>query len=153
MTPSTKRSFHEVLYNNSQNKNKAINCQQYSRLHVTGPQLAISETTPVSVFIPNSAFTAKDHHFQVALEEALDVFRAVMLIFGYIQTLERCGLNTHQVHPTLTAFAVLIFFSSHRLSLYHSPPLFTQYSKMTSFCPLLLISGDTFTALRQLFNR
>ena len=78
---------------------KDINDEQFFDKHVTGPKIAICETTSGAVFILNSAFTTKDHYFQVALEESMDAFNAVMPNFEHIQTLARYNPKTHQVHP------------------------------------------------------
>ena len=98
ITLPTRRSFLKVLYNVCQIRKKDINFEQYYRLHVHGPKIAICETTSDSVFVLNSSFTHKDHYFNAAVQEALDAFNAVMKDFGYSQQLELYDANTHQVH-------------------------------------------------------
>ena len=64
-------AFLKILYNVAQIKKKRITFEQYSRLHVAGPKIAICETASNVVFVLNSAFTSKDHYFHTALQEAL----------------------------------------------------------------------------------
>ena len=51
------------------------------------------------MFVLNSAFTTKDNYFQVALDDAIDAFNAVLLGFGSTQQLQRYNPETHHVHP------------------------------------------------------
>ena len=98
VTLPTRRSFLKVLYNVCQIKKKHITFEQYYRVHVHGPKIAICEITSDTVFVLNSAFTTKDNYFQVALDDAIDAFNAVLLDFGYTQQLQRYNPETHQVH-------------------------------------------------------
>ena len=77
---------------------KLINFEQYYRLHVDDPKIAICETTSESVFVLNSSFTTKDSFFQVALDEAIDAFNDVLFDFRYTQKLQRYDPETHQIH-------------------------------------------------------
>ena len=97
ITLPPRRSFLKVLYNVCQIKKKQITFEQYYRVHVNGPK--ICEITSDTVFVLNSAFTTKDNSFQVALDDAIDAFNAVLLDFGYTQQLQRYNPETHQVHP------------------------------------------------------
>ena len=99
ITLPTRRSFLKVLYNVCQIKKKHISFEQYYRLHVDGPKIAICETTSDTVCVLNSAFTTMDNYFQVALDDAIDAFNATLLNFGYTQQLQRYNHETHQVHP------------------------------------------------------
>ena len=81
------------------NQKKQINFKQNYRIHVEGPKIAVCETTSDTVFVLNSAFTAKDTYFQTALDDAIDAFNATLLDFGYTQQLQRYNPETHQVHP------------------------------------------------------
>ena len=96
---STKRSFLKILHNVCKIKQKHINFEQYFRIHVNGPKIAICENTSESVFVLHSAFTSADHYFQIALEEAIDAFNAVLVDFGYTQQLQRYNAQTHQTYP------------------------------------------------------
>ena len=69
-TPKSLIAFLKVLYNVTQFKKKHIRFEQYSRIHVSGPKIAICETASNVVFVLNSAFTSKDQYFQAALQEA-----------------------------------------------------------------------------------
>ena len=90
ITPPTRRSFLKVLYNVCQIKKKHISFEQYYRIHVDGPKIAICETTSDTNFVLNLAFTTKDIYFQVALDD---------IDFGYTQQLQRYNRETHQIHP------------------------------------------------------
>ena len=99
ITLPTRRSFLKVLYNVCQIRKKDITFEQYYRIHIHGPKIAICEITSDTVFVLNSAFTTKDNYFQVAIDEAIDAFNAVLLDFGYTQQLQKYDPTTHQVHP------------------------------------------------------
>ena len=99
LTNATKCSFLKILYNVCKIKNKHINFEQYFRIHIEGPKVAVCETTSERVFVPNTSFTHKDQYFQAAVQEALDAFNAVLKEFGYSQQLESYNADTHQVHP------------------------------------------------------
>ena len=75
ITSSTKRSFLKVLYNVCKIKKKNINFEQYARLHLDGPKIAICETASNAVFVVNSSFTTKDNYFRVAIDEAGEAFK------------------------------------------------------------------------------
>ena len=98
VTLPTRRSFSKILYNVCQIKKKHLNFEQYCRIHVEGPKIAVSETTSETAFVLNSAFTTKDNYFQAALDDTIDAFNATVLDFGYTQQLQRYDPETHQVH-------------------------------------------------------
>ena len=87
MTHKTLIAFLKVLYNVSQIKKKRITFEQYSRIHLTGPKIAVCETVPNVIFVLNLAFTTKDHSFQAALQEATMAFISMLQDFGYTQQL------------------------------------------------------------------
>ena len=99
ITPKTLITFLKVLYHVTQIKKKKITFEQYSRLHVAGPKIAICETASNLVFILNSAFTSKDQYFKTALEEATQAFNNILNDFGYTQKLEPYNPHQHQAHP------------------------------------------------------
>ena len=99
ITPKTIIAFLKVLYNVAQIKTKKISFEQCSRIHLTGPKIAICETASNAVFILNSAFTSKDQYFKTAIQEAILGFNNVLKDFGYTQTLEYYDPNVHQAHP------------------------------------------------------
>ena len=82
----TRGSFLKVLYNVCHIKKKHINFEQYYRIHVEGPKIAVCETFSETVFVLNSAFTTKDNYFQTALDDAIDALNATLLDFGYTIT-------------------------------------------------------------------
>ena len=99
ITPKALISFLKVLYNIAQIKKKKITFEQYSRIHLPGPKIAICETASNTVFLLNSSFTSKDQYFQMALLEATEAFKQVLQDFGYTQKLETYNAFQHQVHP------------------------------------------------------
>ena len=99
ITPKSLIAFLKVLHNVAQIKKKRITFEQYSRIHVAGPGIAIYETASNVVFVLNSAFTLKDQHFHAALQEATDAFNEMLQSFGYTQKLELYDPHQYQVHP------------------------------------------------------
>ena len=79
-------------------KKKRITFEQYSRIHVVGPNIAICETASNVAFVLNSAFLSKDQYFHAALQEATDAFNEMLQSFGYTQKLEIYGSHQHQAH-------------------------------------------------------
>ena len=84
VTPKSLIAFLKVLYNITQMKKKKITFDQYSRLHLTGPKIAICETASNVVFVPNSSFTTKDQYFRAAIQEAIAAFITMLQDFGYM---------------------------------------------------------------------
>ena len=97
ITPKSLIAFLKVLNNVTQNKK--ITFDQYSRIHLEGPKIAICETASNVVFVLNSSFTSKDHYFRTALQEATDAFNNMLKDFGYSQKLEIYDPLQHQTHP------------------------------------------------------
>ena len=98
ITPKTIIAFFKVLYNIAQIKTEKITFEQYSRIQLAGPKIAICETASNAVFVLNSAFTSKDQYFKTAIQEAILAFNIVLKEFGYIQTFEYYDPNVHQAH-------------------------------------------------------
>ena len=88
ITPKCLIAFLKVLYNVTQIKKKKITFEQYSRIHLQGPKIAICETASNVVFVLNSSFTSKDQYFRAAIQEATDAFNNMLQEFGYTQQLE-----------------------------------------------------------------
>ena len=99
ITSKTLIVFLKVFYNVAQIKEKKITFEQYSRIHLTGPKIAICETSSNAVFVLNSSFTSKDQYFHIAIQEAITAFNNILQDFGYTQTLEYYDPNVHQAHP------------------------------------------------------
>ena len=91
-------AFLKILYNIIKIKKKKITFEQYSRLHLDGPKIAICETSSNVVFVLNS-FTSRDHYFRAAIDEAMTAFNNTLQEFGYTQTLEYYDPHAHQKHP------------------------------------------------------
>ena len=99
ITPKCLIAFLKVLYNVTQIKKKKITFEQYSRIHLQGPKIAICETASNVVFVLNSSFTSKDQYFRTAIQEATDAFNNMLKDFGYTQKLELYDPIQHQTHP------------------------------------------------------
>ena len=99
ITPKCLIAFLKVLYNVTQIKKKKITFDQYSRIHLEGPKIAICETASNVVFVLNSSFTSKDQYFRAALQEATDALNNMLKNFGYTQKLELYDPLQHQAHP------------------------------------------------------
>ena len=99
ITPKRIIAFLKVLYNVAQIKTKKITFEQYSRIHLAGPEIAICETASNAVFVLYSVLTSKDQYFKTAILEAILAFNNVLKDFGYTQTLEYYDPNVHQAHP------------------------------------------------------
>ena len=87
------------MYKISQITKKTITFEQYFRIHVAGPKIAICETASNVVFVLNSSFTSKDQYCRAAIQDAMTAFNNTLQDFGYTQTLEYYDPNTHQAHP------------------------------------------------------
>ena len=99
VTPKSFIAFLKILYNVTQIKKKKMTFDQYSRIHLDGPKIAICETASNVVFLLNSSFTTKDNYFRTALQEATDAFNNMLQDFGYTQKLEIYDALQHQAHP------------------------------------------------------
>ena len=99
ITPKTIIAFLKVLYNVAQIKKKKITFEQYSRIHLAGPKIAICGTASNAAFVLNSAFTLKDQYFHTAIQKAILAFNNILKNFRYTQTLEYYDPHVHQAHP------------------------------------------------------
>ena len=107
ITPKCLIAFLKVLYNVTQIKKKKITFEQYSRIHLQGPKIAICETASNVVFVLNSSFTSKDQYFRTALQEATDAFNHMLKDFGYTQKLELYDPIQHQTHPPKLSLSII----------------------------------------------
>ena len=99
IAPKTIIAFLQVLYDVAQIKNKKITFEQYFRIHLAVPKIAICETASNAVFVLNSAFTSKDQYFHTAIQEAIIAFNNFLKDFGYTQTIDYYDPHVHQAHP------------------------------------------------------
>ena len=108
ITPKCLIAFLKVLYNVTQLKKKKITFEQYSRIHLQGPKIAICETASNVVFVLNSSFTSKDQYFCTALQEAIDAFNNMLKDFGYTQKLELYDSDPTPNSSSIAKFSVSI---------------------------------------------
>ena len=92
-------AFLKVLYNITKIKKKKLTFEQYSRLHLDGPKIAICETASNVVLVLNSSFTTKDQYFRAAIQEAIAAFNNMLQDFCHTQNLEVYDPFMHQPHP------------------------------------------------------
>ena len=92
-------AFLKVLYNITKIKKKKITFEQYSRIRLDGPKIAICETASDVVFVLNSSFTTNDQYFRAAIQEALTAFNTMLEDFGYPQKIEVYDPLMHQALP------------------------------------------------------
>ena len=89
IAPSTRRAFFKILYNIFLLSSKKIPFEQYYRLPVWRPRIAICETNSSNVFvIDRSSFEQNIFYFLRAVQEVLDAFSSVLNDFGFSQKLE-----------------------------------------------------------------
>ena len=105
ITQKTLIAFLKVLYNVSQIKK--ITFEQYSRIHLTGPKIAICETASNVVFVLNSAFTTKDQYIQAALQEATMAFNSMLQDFGHPKTRSLRSPHVPSSPSTTTSFILI----------------------------------------------
>ena len=137
----TKKSliaFLKVLYNFTRIKTKKIKFEQYSRIHLDGPKIAICETASNVVFVLNSSFTTKDQNFRAALQEATTAFNKMLQDFGYTQKLEVYDPMMHQAHPPQQhPLFHLLLYNFTNLSLF-------EYISPSLRHPLVMMYADAF---------
>ena len=109
VTTSTKRS---LLYSLCKIKKKNSSFEQYARLYLDGPEIAICETASNIVFVLNSSFTTKNEYIRVAIAEACDAFNKMLLHFGCTQNIEIYDPKIHKVNPPQTHPFCYMDFSS-----------------------------------------
>ena len=123
VTPKSFIAFLKVPYNVTQIKKKKLTFEQYSRIHLEGPKIAICETVSNVVFVLNSSFTTNDHYFRAALQEATDAFDNMLQDFGYTQKLQIYDPLQHQTHPPpqhpLLSYTIHLHSNSSRTPLLH----------------------------------
>ena len=84
ISPSTRQAFFKIMYNVFLLSSKTIPFEQYYRLHVSGPTIAICETKSNNVFVlTQTSFDQKYFCFLHVVQEAVDAFNAVLNDFGF----------------------------------------------------------------------
>ena len=69
IAPSTRRAFFKILYNIFLLSTKLIPFEQYYRLHILGPHIAICETKSNNVFVLSyTSFDQKNFYFLHAVQ-------------------------------------------------------------------------------------
>ena len=84
ISPSTRQAFFKIMYNVFLLPSKKIPFEQYYRLHVSGPKIAICEIKSNNVFVlTHTSFDQNNFYFLHAVQEAVDAFNAVLKDFGF----------------------------------------------------------------------
>ena len=90
VSSTTRHSLFKILYNTFLLSSKKTTYEQYYRLHLPAPKIAICEITSPNVFVSDgTAFEQGNFSFLPALHEALYAFNNVLQEFGFSQTLEQ----------------------------------------------------------------
>ena len=90
------------MYNVFLLSSKTIPFEQYYRLHLSGPNVAICETNSSNVFVlSQTSFSKNNFYFLHAVQEAVDAFTDVLKDFGFFQRLASYDPSKHPTHPTL----------------------------------------------------
>ena len=100
ISPSIRQADFEIMYNVFSLSSKKIPFEQYYRLQVSGPTIAICETKSNNVFVlTHASFDQNNFYFLHAVQEAVDVFNAVRKEFGFSQKLAPYDPNKHPTQP------------------------------------------------------
>ena len=99
--PSTRQAFFKIMYKVFLVSSKKIPFEQYYRLHVSGPTIAICETKFNNVFVlTQTSFDQNNFYFLHAVQEAVDACNAVMKDFVlFFRKLAPCDPNKHLTQP------------------------------------------------------
>ena len=82
IAPSTRQHFSTIMFTFFFLSSKKITFEQYYRLHVSGPTVAICEIKSNNVFVlTHSSFDQNNFYFLHAVQEAVDAFIAVLCGF------------------------------------------------------------------------
>ena len=74
--------------------------EQYYRLHLSGPNIAICETKSNNVFVlTHTSFDQNNFYFLHAVQEAVDAINEVLKDFGFFQRLAPYDPSKHQTQP------------------------------------------------------
>ena len=100
IAPSTRHAFFKRMYNVFLLSSKKIPFEQYHRLHLSGPNVAICETKSNNVFvITHTSFDQNNFYFLHAVQEAFDAFTEVLKDFGFFQRLAPYDPSIHPTQP------------------------------------------------------
>ena len=100
ISPSTRQAFFKNMYNDFLISTKKIHFEQYYRLRVSRPTIAICETKSSNVFVlSHISFDQNNFYFLHAVREAVDAFNAVMNDFGIFQKLAPYDPSKHPTQP------------------------------------------------------
>ena len=98
--PSTRRAFFKIMYFVFLLSSKKIPFEQYYRLHLSEPNVAICETKFNNVFVlSHTSFDKNIFYFLHAVQEAVDAFNDVLKYFGFFQRLAPYDPSKHPTHP------------------------------------------------------
>ena len=100
ISPSTRRAFFKIMYNVFLLSSKKIPFEQYYRLHVSGPTIAICETKSNDVFVlSHTPFDQNNVYFLHAVQEAVGAFNEVLKYFGFFQRLAPYDPSEYPTQP------------------------------------------------------
>ena len=100
IAPSTRRAFFKIMYNIFLLSSKKISFEQYYRLHLSGPNVAICETKSNNVFvITHTSFDQNFFTSYTPVQEAVDAFNEVLKDFEFFQRLAPYDPSKHPTQP------------------------------------------------------
>ena len=100
IAPSTRRAFFKKMYNVFLLSSKLIPFEQYYRLHLSGPNVAICELKSNNVFVlSHTSFDKNNFYFLHAVQEIFDAFSELLKDFGFFQRLAPYDPSKHPTQP------------------------------------------------------
>ena len=102
IAPSSRRAFFKITYNVFLISSKKIPFEQYCRLHLSGPNVAICETKSNTVFVlTHTSFDQNNFCFLHVVQEAVDAFYEVLKNLGWLLMIRQNTLLNSTLLPTL----------------------------------------------------
>ena len=98
IAPSTRGVFFKIMYNIFLLYSKKIPFEQYYRLNILGPNIAICEPKSNTVCVlTHTSFDQNNFYFLHAVQEVVDAFNDVLKALGFFQ---RLAPSDPSKHPT-----------------------------------------------------
>ena len=104
ITQKSPIAFWRSCTTSPKSKKKKITFQQYSRIHLVGPKIAICETTSNVVFVLDSSFTSKDQYFRATIQEDMTAFNNTLQDSSIM-------IHTHTSGSSSTAKSLISVFN------------------------------------------
>ena len=116
------RLFFKIMYNIFLLSSKNIPFEQYYRLHVSGPTIAICETKSNNVFVlTHTSFDQNNFFFLHAVQDVVEAFNAVLRDFVFFQKLAPYDPIKHPTQPNPSKLPTWLLVDVLSLSSQSSP--------------------------------